>query len=72
MHPSAVPTLELPDPIPESLGRPPSPAVLLRRIDQIWRNFTADEVAELYRQHTGETGQVFTADATARAAVANA
>ncbi len=31
------------------------------------RNFTADEVAELYRQHTGETGQVFTADATARA-----
>lgn len=27
------------------------------------RNFTAEEVAELYRQHTGETGQVFTPEA---------
>jgi hypothetical protein len=31
------------------------------------RNFTADEVASLYGQHTSETGQVFTPDAVARA-----
>ncbi|NJN65891.1 MAG: AAA family ATPase [Chloroflexaceae bacterium] len=31
------------------------------------RNFTAAEVAALYQQHTDETGQVFTPDATARA-----
>ena len=31
------------------------------------RNFTADEVAELYAQHTAETGQVFTADALTHA-----
>ncbi len=31
------------------------------------RNFTPDEVAELYAQHTAETGQVFTLEATARA-----
>lgn len=31
------------------------------------RNFSADEVAELYAQHTEETGQVFTAEATALA-----
>ncbi|NJN68631.1 MAG: ATP-binding protein [Chloroflexaceae bacterium] len=31
------------------------------------RNFTADEVAALYQQHTDETGQGFTPDATARA-----
>jgi hypothetical protein len=31
------------------------------------RNFTAEEVAALYQQHTDETGQVFTPDATARA-----
>jgi hypothetical protein len=31
------------------------------------RNFTAEEVAALYQQHTDETGQVFTSDATARA-----
>jgi len=31
------------------------------------RNFTADEVAALYQQHTDETGQPFTPDATARA-----
>jgi type II secretory pathway predicted ATPase ExeA len=31
------------------------------------RNFTADEVAELYEQHTAETGQLFTADAEALA-----
>jgi hypothetical protein len=30
------------------------------------RNFTAEEVAALYQQHTDETGQVFTPDATAR------
>ena len=30
-------------------------------------NFTADEVAALYGQHTAETGQVFTDEATARA-----
>lgn len=30
-------------------------------------NFTADEVATLYRQHTTETGQVFTDEAVARA-----
>jgi type II secretory pathway predicted ATPase ExeA len=30
-------------------------------------NFTAEEVAALYQQHTTETGQVFTADAVARA-----
>ncbi len=30
-------------------------------------NFTADEVAALYRQHTTETGQVFTDEAVARA-----
>lgn len=31
------------------------------------RDFTADEVAELYQQHTDDTGQVFTPEATARA-----
>jgi hypothetical protein len=31
------------------------------------RNFTRDEVAELYGQHTAETGQVFLAEATDRA-----
>jgi hypothetical protein len=31
------------------------------------RNFTADEVAELYAQHTADTGQVFTPVATRRA-----
>jgi hypothetical protein len=31
------------------------------------RNFTADEVAELYEQHTADTGQVFTPEAKARA-----
>ncbi|MCS6783442.1 MAG: hypothetical protein NZ482_09785, partial [Gloeomargarita sp. SKYG98] len=31
------------------------------------RNFTADEVAELYGQHTADTGQVFTPEATAHA-----
>jgi len=31
------------------------------------RNFMADEVVELYTQHTAETGQVFAAEATARA-----
>jgi len=31
------------------------------------RNFNADEVAELYAQHTEETGQVFLAEAVARA-----
>jgi type II secretory pathway predicted ATPase ExeA len=31
------------------------------------RNFTADEVAELYEQHTVETGQIFTAEAKALA-----
>ena len=31
------------------------------------RNFTADEVAELYQQHTDDTGQRFTADALAAA-----
>ncbi len=31
------------------------------------RNFTAREVAELYEQHTAETGQAFSADAKARA-----
>lgn len=31
------------------------------------RNFTAGEVAELYQQHTADTGQVFTAEATERA-----
>jgi len=31
------------------------------------RNFTAEEVAALYQQHTDETGQGFTPDATARA-----
>lgn len=31
------------------------------------RNFTADEVAELYLQHTADTGQVFEAEALARA-----
>jgi hypothetical protein len=31
------------------------------------RNFTADEVAALYGQHTAETGQVFLPDAIARA-----
>jgi hypothetical protein len=31
------------------------------------RNFTADEVAELYDQHTAETGQIFTPDAKALA-----
>jgi hypothetical protein len=31
------------------------------------RNFTDDEVAALYQQHTDETGQPFTPDATARA-----
>ncbi len=31
------------------------------------RNFMADEVAALYQQHTDETGQPFTPDATARA-----
>jgi hypothetical protein len=30
------------------------------------RNFTQEEVEELYAQHTAETGQVFLADATAR------
>jgi type II secretory pathway predicted ATPase ExeA len=30
-------------------------------------DFTAEEVAELYEQHTGETGQVFAAEATALA-----
>jgi type II secretory pathway predicted ATPase ExeA len=30
-------------------------------------NFTATEVAALYQQHTGETGQVFTTEAKARA-----
>ncbi len=32
------------------------------------RNFNADEVAELYEQHTAETGQPFSAEAKARAA----
>ncbi len=31
------------------------------------RNFTAEEVGELYEQHTEETGQVFTAEAKSRA-----
>jgi hypothetical protein len=31
------------------------------------RNFNAEEVAELYAQHTAETGQVFRAEAVARA-----
>jgi hypothetical protein len=31
------------------------------------RNFTADEVAELYAQHTADTGQVFTPEAARRA-----
>ena len=31
------------------------------------RDFTADEVAELYAQHTADTGQVFTPDALTRA-----
>ena len=31
------------------------------------RNFTADEVAELYGQHTAETGQIFTPEAMQRA-----
>jgi hypothetical protein len=31
------------------------------------RNFTADEVTALYQQHTDETGQPFTPEATARA-----
>ncbi len=31
------------------------------------RNFTADEVSELYAQHTADTGQVFTPAASARA-----
>jgi type II secretory pathway predicted ATPase ExeA len=31
------------------------------------RNFTAEEVATLYRQHTAETGQVFTDEAVRRA-----
>ncbi|MFO7563439.1 MAG: hypothetical protein R6X02_12410 [Enhygromyxa sp.] len=31
------------------------------------RNFTVDEVASLYGQHTAETGQVFTPEAVARA-----
>ena len=31
------------------------------------RNFTVEEVATLYRQHTAETGQVFTGEACARA-----
>ncbi len=31
------------------------------------RNFNAEEVTELYRQHTGETGQDFTSGATDRA-----
>ncbi len=31
------------------------------------RNFTAEEVASLYAQHTGDTGQVFTPEASARA-----
>jgi hypothetical protein len=31
------------------------------------RNFTADEVAELYEQHTAETGQLFTPEAKALA-----
>jgi type II secretory pathway predicted ATPase ExeA len=31
------------------------------------RNFTAEEVAELYEQHTADTGQVFTAEAKALA-----
>ncbi len=31
------------------------------------QDFTADEVAELYAQHTAHTGQVFTADAVAQA-----
>lgn len=31
------------------------------------RNFTAEEVAELYAQHTAETGQAFTAEAARRA-----
>jgi len=30
------------------------------------RNFTADEIAELYGQHTGDTGQAFTGDAVGR------
>ncbi len=31
------------------------------------RNFTTEEVASLYAQHTSDTGQVFTAEASARA-----
>lgn len=31
------------------------------------RNFTAEEVAELYAQHTAETGQIFTPEATSLA-----
>lgn len=31
------------------------------------RNFNAEEVAELYAQHTEDTGQVFTPEATALA-----
>jgi hypothetical protein len=31
------------------------------------RSFTRDEVAELYQQHTGDTGQVFTPEASLRA-----
>lgn len=31
------------------------------------RSFTADEVAELYAQHTADTGQVFSGEASARA-----
>ncbi|MBD2362706.1 ATP-binding protein [Anabaena minutissima FACHB-250] len=31
------------------------------------RNFNAEEVAELYQQHTAETGQIFTPEATATA-----
>ncbi len=30
------------------------------------RNFTSDEVAQLYAQHTEETGQIFTSEATQR------
>ncbi|MGH9838902.1 MAG: AAA-like domain-containing protein [Blastocatellia bacterium] len=31
------------------------------------RNFSAEDIAKLYRQHTAETGQVFTEDSIARA-----
>jgi hypothetical protein len=51
------------DGVPVSPGSPFN----IKSASLTMRNFTAEEVASLYAQHTSDTGQVFTAEASARA-----